>query len=107
MAKGEISIKTFKSIYLIEYKNIKLRKPIDTTVFIMPSIEKTFAEFPSTFIIASEILTNLEKHISVCKYFPPTSLIAVETSEFKFITCVQRKKLAFINIPTKISFNIN
>lgn len=71
IAKGEIRINTFKRIYLMEYRNIKLRKPIETTVFIIPSIEKTFAEFPSTLMIASEILTNLEKHMSVCKNFPP------------------------------------
>lgn len=71
IANGDISTKTLINIYLIEYIKIKLRKPIDTMVFIIPSIENTFALFPSTLIIASEMLTNLEKQISACKKFPP------------------------------------
>ncbi len=39
IAKGEISIKTLTKIYLIENINIRLRKPKDTIVLIIPSIE--------------------------------------------------------------------
>ncbi|MCI9365809.1 MAG: hypothetical protein HFJ54_04345 [Clostridia bacterium] len=40
IANGEISIKTLIRIYLIEYIKIKFKNPTDTTVLIIPSIEK-------------------------------------------------------------------
>ena len=86
---------------------IKLRKPIDTIVLIIPSIENTLDNFSSVSIIEFDISISLEKQISVFKKFLPTSLMESEIKEFIFINCSHKKKLQFIQIPTIISFNIN
>ncbi|MCI8620454.1 MAG: hypothetical protein HFJ50_01145 [Clostridia bacterium] len=49
-------------------------------------------------------MKNIYLHV---ENFHRTSLIAVEIRELIVIICSQRKKLAFIKIPTKISLRIN
>ena len=66
-ANGEISTNTLIKIYLIEYIKTRFRKPIETIVLIIPSMENTFEEFSSILIIESEILINFEKHICILK----------------------------------------
>ena len=44
IAKGDIRIKTLSKIYLIEYIKVRLRKPTDTIVLTIPSIEKMLEE---------------------------------------------------------------
>ena len=67
IAKGDIRIKTLSKIYLIEYIKVRLRKPTDTIVLIIPSIEKMLEEFSSTNIIELDTSISLEKQISACK----------------------------------------
>ncbi len=98
-AKGDISIKTLIKIYLIAYIKTTLRKPIDITVLIIPSMEKTLAVFDSICIIELETSINLEKQIGVSKILEQVSRIAKETRLLKLIICSHKKKLEFIQIP--------
>ena len=107
IANGEIKIKTFNKTYLIEYRKIRFKKPTDTTVLIIPSIEKIFDECSSTSIIESEMSINLEKQMSKPSKSFPTSLIDTEIRLFRLISCVQKKKLQFIQIPINMSLIIN
>ena len=104
IAKGEISIKTLTKIYLIENINIRLRKPKDTIVLIIPSIENKVWLSSSITTIEFKILIRLEKQISVFKILLPSSLIEAEIRLFKDIICLQIKKLLFIQIPYKNKF---
>ena len=107
IAKGDRSTNTFIKIYLTENMKIKFKKPIDTMVLIIPSIEKKLCDSFSIDIIESSILIRFEKQISTSKRLFPISRIAEEIRLFMYIICSQRKKLAFIKIPTRIIFIIN
>ena len=84
-----------------------MRKPTDTIVLIIPSIEKMLEEFSSTNIIELDTSISLEKQISACKRLWPTSRIAVDNKLFRLTICSHKKKLEFMSIPTKISLSIN
>ena len=107
IANGEISIKTLIRIYLIEYIKIKFKNPTDTTVLIIPSIEKIVWWFSSADTTKFKVLIRFEKHILVFKKLLPISLIADEIRLFKLMICSHIKKLLFIQIPTKIIFMKN
>lgn len=106
-AKGERSINTFIKMYLTENIKIKLRKPIDSIVFIIPSIENIFEKVSSVYIIASDISISLEKQISKLYKLLPTSLMELEIKLLIVTICSHKKKLEFIQIPIIIIFIIN
>ena len=78
IAKGEISTKTLTKMYLIEKTKIKLRKPIDTIVLIIPSIENKLWASSSIIIIEFSMFTKFEKQILVFKMLLPISLKEAE-----------------------------
>lgn len=107
IAKGDISINTFINIYRIAYIKMRLMTPTETMVLRIPSMEKTFGIRSSICIIELDISISLEKQISVFKSSEATSRIEVDTSELIFIICSHKKKLQFIQIPTRISLIMN
>ena len=90
IAKGVIRIKTFKITYLKEYVKIKFNKFIEIKLLSNPSKEKTFKD-EVLVITLFNFNINCEKLMLQLKIFSPTSRIASEISEFKFIICSHKK----------------
>lgn len=106
IAKGVININTLTIIYLNEYESIKFIKLIEHKLFKIPSREKTLRE-ESTVMYEFKCSIKEEKLIFSSNTKRPTSLIAAEIRDIKYIKNSQKKYEAFIRVPNIINLKIN
>ena len=92
-------------MYRNEYEKIKLNKPSEIKLLIIPSTEKMLKLEVDTTELISE--TKVEKQMFLEKIISPKFLIAKLKREFKLRICSQIKYEEFINIPNIIILKIN